>query len=220
VKIRGHRIELGEIENALSQHPAVREAVVIAREDTPGDRQLVGYVTPGTQSAVDAAEIRVHLQQLLPEFMIPSQFVWLTEFPLTPNCKIDRKSLPSPNPSNTLRSVPFVEARSATEASIARIWHEVLNTSPIGIHDDFFALGGHSLSAMQLIAELRSALHVDLSPRVFFAAPTVSALAREVDALHASGTTAITNGISRASRLSYGVSVAAEIGATKGQRAG
>jgi natural product biosynthesis luciferase-like monooxygenase protein len=153
VKLRGYRIEPGEIEALLDGHPAVGKSVVLAREDTPGDKRLVAYVTPSGTSGVPVKDLRDHLRAKLPEFMVPAQFVEIREFPLTPNLKINRKALPPPGAT----PVPVVqegsdpsEGLSSLERQLVSIWQEVLGVHRIGVHDDFFDLGGHSLLTVQL----------------------------------------------------------------------
>jgi natural product biosynthesis luciferase-like monooxygenase protein len=153
VKLRGYRIELGEIEALLDGHPAVGRSVVLAREDSPGDKRLVAYVTPGGTTGVPVKELRDHLRAKLPEFMVPSHFVEIREFPLTPNLKIDRKALPPPGatpvPVVEVRQVPS-ERLGGLERQLVSIWQDVLGVPRVDVHDDFFDLGGHSLLAIQL----------------------------------------------------------------------
>jgi amino acid adenylation domain-containing protein len=175
VKVRGFRVELGEIEVALQSLPGVREAAVIAREDTPGDRRLVGYVA----GDLSAAQLRDSLRHRLPEYMVPSALVVLASLPLTPNGKVDRKALPRPESSGrALSAAP----RDDWELGIARIWEDLLDVRPVGIHDDFFSLGGHSLLALRLVARVRSQLGRELQPATLFASPTVAELARHLRA--------------------------------------
>jgi natural product biosynthesis luciferase-like monooxygenase protein len=153
VKLRGYRIELGEIEALLDGHPGVGKSVVLAREDTPGDKRLVAYVTPTGTSGVPVKDLRDHLRAKLPEFMVPSHFVEIREFPLTPNLKINRKALPPPGatpvPVVQVGSVPS-ERLGGLERQLVSIWQEVLGVQRIDVHDDFFDLGGHSLLTIQL----------------------------------------------------------------------
>ncbi|NMO14847.1 amino acid adenylation domain-containing protein [Pyxidicoccus fallax] len=179
VKVRGFRIELAEVEAALLAFPGVREAVALAREDVPGDKRLVGYVTG--DASLDMGALRDHLQQRLPEYMVPSALVRLDAFPLTANAKVDRKALPAPEARADLR--PFVAPRTATEQVLATIWAEVLRIDKVGLHDDFFELGGHSLLATQLVPRVRAAFGVELQLRALFESPTLEGLARAIDAL-------------------------------------
>ncbi len=153
VKLRGHRIELGEIEALLDGHPGVGKSVVLAREDTPGDKRLVAYVTPAGSAGVPVKELRDHLRTKLPEFMVPSHFVEIREFPLTPNLKINRNALPPPAtaaaPVVQMGHVPS-ERLGGLERQLVSIWQEVLGVPRVDVHDDFFDLGGHSLLTIQL----------------------------------------------------------------------
>lgn len=180
VKIRGFRIELGEIETQLARHPKVRDVVVVAREDRPGDRRLTAYVV-GPDPAPNSAELRQFLLETLPEYMVPSVFAFMPALPLTPNNKVDRKALPRPDadrPAAPAAAVP----RTATEEIIAAIWAEVLGVTQVGMHDRFFDLGGHSLLATQVMARLRSTFQVEVPLRALFEASTVAALAKTVEA--------------------------------------
>ncbi|HEX7333474.1 MAG TPA: amino acid adenylation domain-containing protein [Pyrinomonadaceae bacterium] len=181
VKVRGHRIELGEIEVALGQHGAVDVCVVMAREDVPGDRRLVAYIVPATtMPAPTVSELRSFLSDRLPEYMIPSNIVVLEAFPLTPNGKIDRRALPVPDGERPTLEAPFVAPRSDLERGIASVWQEVLQVSKVGIHDNFFDLGGHSLMLVQIHGKLRAQLQRDLSVVEMFRYPTVNALAKHL----------------------------------------
>ena len=191
VKIRGFRIELGEIEAVLSQHPTLKEAVVIAQEDMPGDpsaplrteKRLVAYVVSSQEPAATASELRGFLQQKLPEYMVPSAFVFLESLPLTPNGKIDRRALPLPDASRPELEEVFVAPRTRVEEVLAGIWAEVLKLKQVGIHDNFFDLGGHSLLAAQIVSRTREAFSVELPLRGLFEAPTVAGLARRIEAI-------------------------------------
>lgn len=145
VKIRGFRIELGEIEARLEQHPAVRQAVVMVREDSCGAPRLVAYIvaTPGLTPVVSS--LRAFLTQQLPDYMVPSAFVFLAAFPLTPNAKVDRRALPAPQEGRPVLDTAFVTPMSEVEHQIATIWRQVLRLDSVGTHDNFFDLGGHSL---------------------------------------------------------------------------
>jgi acyl carrier protein len=177
VKIRGFRVELGEIEAVLGQHPSVREAVVIAREDVPGDRRLTAYVVSQERQATPGGELRAYLKERLPNYMLPSAFVLLEALPLTPNGKVDRRALPAPDKTTQEQQSRYVPPRSPLEERLAGIWAEVLRVERVGIHDNFFDLGGHSLLATQLISRLQDAFQVKLPLRSFFVAPTVAELA-------------------------------------------
>ncbi|HJX53284.1 MAG TPA: condensation domain-containing protein, partial [Polyangia bacterium] len=178
VKIRGYRIELGEIEAGLAAHPAVQSCAVLAREDSPGNKQLVGYLVPREGASQAVEDVLDFLKQRLPEYMVPAQFVWLESFPLTENGKVDRKALPAPSESNTIRET--VGPRNQTEESLAAIWSELLHAGKIGIHDDFFELGGHSLLAIKAMSRIRDVFKVDLAPQSLFENSTVAGLAAVV----------------------------------------
>lgn len=181
VKIRGFRIELGEIEAALSNHPQVRETVVIAREDEPGTKRLVAYVVTEA-AAPTTSEFRQYLCQTLPDYMIPSAFVRLSSIPLTPNCKVDRRALPVPQATRGEREDSFVAPRDELELKLAKIWERVLKIQPIGINDNFFDLGGNSLLAMDLLAEIETTYQKHLPVSVIFQAPSIAALAEVIHA--------------------------------------
>ena len=151
VKIRGFRIELGEIEARLMEHPGVREAVVIAREDTPGDKRLVAYYTSAeAQGAGDAEQLRSHLSAVLPEYMVPAAYVHLESLPLTPNGKLDRRALPAPQ-ADAYSTRGYEPPQGEIEEQLAGIWAEVLKLDKVGRHDNFFSLGGHSLLAVRVV---------------------------------------------------------------------
>jgi amino acid adenylation domain-containing protein len=176
VKVRGFRIEPGEIETLLRGQPAVAEAVVVAREDVPGDRRLVGYVVPAAGAAVPAeAELRGWLRERLPEHMVPTAFMALEAFPLTPSGKTDRRALPAPEYRES--GAGYVAPRGEMEEGLVKIWEEVLRRSPVGVHDNFFDLGGHSLLVMQVVARVRTTFGVELPIPALFEQPTVAGLA-------------------------------------------
>ncbi|MEH1822387.1 MAG: amino acid adenylation domain-containing protein [Nostoc sp.] len=179
VKVRGFRIELGEIETVLAAHPQVKEAVVIPREDEPGNKRLVAYIVP--KQHLDTSDLLCYLKQKLPEYMLPSAFVKLLDVPLTPSGKIERRALPAPL-SREIRNVStdLIPPRTATEEVLAEIWSDVLRLEKVGIHDNFFALGGHSLSAMQVISRLRETFKVELPISCLFDYPTVVELDRQI----------------------------------------
>jgi aspartate racemase len=181
VKIRGFRIELGEIEAVLEQHAAVRDAVVLAREDVSGDKRLVGYIVPNQEPTPTPHDLRSYLKEKLPQHMVPSAFVFLDSLPLTPNGKVDRRALPAPDENRPELKEAFVKPRTSVEELLAGIWAEVLKLEKVGIHDNFFDLGGHSLKATQVMSRVREALRVDLPLRVMFEAPTIAELASIVE---------------------------------------
>ncbi|MFD7899393.1 amino acid adenylation domain-containing protein [Streptomyces sp. NPDC059743] len=181
VKIRGLRIELGEIEAALVRHPAIQEAVAVAAEVAPGDKRLAAYLVARPDSSVpDVGELRSHLGELLPEYMIPSLWVTLPALPLTTSKKVDRKALPDPVLARTDGGREYVAPRDPAEETVAAIWCEVLDMARVGALDDFFALGGHSLLATRVLARIREAFAVDLPLRRLFEATTVAGLAEAV----------------------------------------
>jgi amino acid adenylation domain-containing protein/thioester reductase-like protein len=180
VKLRGFRIELGEIEAALRRHPVVRDAVVIVREDEPGSPQLAAYLVLVDKSAggpgLSRSEVRNHLRSALPEYMIPTAFVELEQFPLNANGKLDRRALPPP--LRERREVGWAAPASADELLIGRLWAQALSRSHIRAHDNFFDLGGHSLAAARAVAMVNAALGCDLPLRLIYEAPTVASFAR------------------------------------------
>ncbi|HWP42255.1 MAG TPA: phosphopantetheine-binding protein, partial [Blastocatellia bacterium] len=178
VKIRGFRVELGEVESVLAQHPAIKEAVVIAREDVAGQKRLVAYVV-GDEPGPSAGELKSFLKEKLPEYMVPSAFVKMAEFPLSPNRKVDRKALPAPEQSG-VGEREYEPPRNDTEAVVASIWAEVLGLEKVSLHDNFFELGGHSLLATQVVSRIKESLKVQIPLRSIFESPTVAGLARTV----------------------------------------
>jgi acyl carrier protein len=177
VKIRGYRIELGEIETVLAQYPSVEQVVVLAREDIPGDRRLVAYTVATEGSAPSARELRSFLQHRLPDYMVPSAFVFSDSLPLTPNGKLDRKALQAPDDRRPELDDGFAAPRTPLEETIANIWAKVLKLDKVGIHDNFFHLGGHSLLATQVVSRLCDAFSIELQLRHMFESPTVSEMA-------------------------------------------
>jgi glycopeptidolipid biosynthesis protein len=192
VKIRGYRIELGEIQAALAEVDGVDQAVVIAREDRPGDKRLVGYVT-GT---ADPSEMRGALAERLPAYMVPAAVVVLEALPLTVNGKLDRRALPAPGYQNADR---YRAPSSAVEEIIAGVYAQVLGIERVGVDDSFFDLGGDSLSAMRVIAAINTALDAQLAVRTLFEAPSVSSLSQQLDSDASSVGVAAANGPSSAS---------------------
>ncbi|MBV9775383.1 MAG: AMP-binding protein, partial [Gemmatimonadetes bacterium] len=186
VKIRGFRIELGEIEAALQKQPQVRQAVVVAREDVPGDRRLVAYLA--VDGDLSSTELRSALRESLPEYMVPSAFVTLEALPLTPNGKVDRRALPAPE-IGAIAGREYVAPDTTTEQILAGIWAEVLHVEQVGSRDHFFELGGHSLLATQVVSRVREAFGIDLPLRAIFEAAALADLARCVDVLRSGGAT-------------------------------
>ncbi len=178
VKVRGLRIELGEIEAALLSHDSVNDCVVLAREESPGDKRLVAYVVSAADAeCAGAAELRAHLKARLPEYMVPQTFVALEELPLTANGKVDRKALPAPDWSGGDAAGGCAEPRNALEEALADIWAEVLDLERVGVRDNFFEIGGHSLLAMMVTSRVLEVLQVELPLRLMFEEPTVAGLA-------------------------------------------
>jgi acyl carrier protein len=192
VKVRGYRIELGEVEAALRRHEGVRDSVVLAREDVPGEKRLTAYLVmdhemPGERRNGDNGhnngaapdteqELRHHLRQQLPDYMIPSAFVLLATLPLTANGKIDRRALPAPTQES--RAEQYVRPETSVQEVISGIWEELLGVERIGIHDNFFELGGHSLLVAQMLARLQDAFQVELPLRRVFEDLTISVVAQ------------------------------------------
>lgn len=164
VKVRGYRIELGEVETTLALHETIRQVVAMVREDRPDDRRLVAYYLPEPGSNVTATDLRKFLREKLPEYMVPQHFVELDVFPLTPNGKIDRRSLSAPV-STGKPSVDAATPKTETEIILAAIWKELIGANQVGLYDNFFELGGHSLLAIQAIARIKKAMGVQLGPR-------------------------------------------------------
>ena len=182
VKVRGFRIELGEIEAVLSLHPAIKQVVVIDREQTTGSKYLVAYVVP-SQETVSTSDLYDFLKQKLPDYMVPAAFVFLDTLPLTPNGKVDRRTLSTLNVSTESLVASFVQPRSFLEKTLAAIWTNVLRLEQVGIYDNFFDLGGHSLLATQVISRVQEAFSVDLSVRQLFEFPTVAQLSEVIEKL-------------------------------------
>jgi natural product biosynthesis luciferase-like monooxygenase protein len=177
IKLRGHRIEPGEIEAVLARHEAVSEAVVVAREDAPGDVRLVAYLVARAGAAPVAAELRSWLRERLPEPMLPAHFVWLGSLPLTPNRKLDRQALPAPDALQPAALDPSPAPAGELEETIAEIWRDALRVSRVGLEENFFDLGGHSLLAVRVHRRLRQQLQRELAITDLFRFPTVRALA-------------------------------------------
>jgi amino acid adenylation domain-containing protein len=182
VKIRGFRVELGEIEAAIAQHPDIRQVAVIDREDIPGQKKLVAYLVAGTAPVTLIAELREALRARLPEYMVPAHFLYLDALPLTPNGKLDRKALPAPQHTPT-EPREIVDPRSSSEALVVAVFNEALQRSDVGVFDNFFDLGGHSLMAARVMANLCETARVDLPLRNLFDRPTPEQLAIAIDAI-------------------------------------
>jgi hypothetical protein len=176
VKLRGFRIELGEIETALRGQAEVAAAVVVAREDEPGQKQLVGYVVAAEGRRVDAAQLKAELRRSLPEYMVPAAIVVLEALPRTPSGKVDRKALPAPE----FTLAPSRAARTPAEEILCGLFAEVLGLERVGVEDNFFHLGGHSLLATRLANRIRASLKTEVELRALFEAPTVARLAQRL----------------------------------------
>ncbi len=177
VKIRGYRVEIGEIEMTLLEHGKVREAAVVARDDKFGGKRLVAYVVPHQEQAFTVSELHRFLQEKLPEYMLPSAFVMLDALPLTPSRKVDRRALPEPEPVRPELENPFVAPRTVLEEGLAALWAKILGLERVGIHDDFFDLGGQSLLAIRLFLEIEKELGRRLPVVTLFQGPTIAQLA-------------------------------------------
>ncbi len=188
VKIRGFRIELGEIEAAVTQHPGVREAAILVREDQPGSKVLCAYVVPQPRETVEVAALRQALRQKLPDYMVPAFILLLEELPLTSNGKVDRKALPQPDAGSTTEQGAIALPQTQLERQIAQIWAEHLQVNPIGLQDNFFDLGGHSLLMVKIFSDLQTALqteanaalNIELSIVDLFQFPTIATLANHL----------------------------------------
>jgi len=176
VKIRGFRIELGEIEAVLAQHPAVEQAVLAVREESPGDKRLIAYVVPKPPQHLTIGEARAHLKRTLPDYMLPSALVELERLPLTPNGKVDRKALPKPE-YGAVAAAAMVAPRDELEAKLLNIWREVLKIGTVNVTDNFFDVGGHSLLAVRLIEEIRKATGVPIPLTALFQGASIEHLA-------------------------------------------
>jgi amino acid adenylation domain-containing protein len=176
VKIRGYRVEVAEVETALLSVDGVKEAVVVGREDTPGDKRLVAYLV-ASGPPVSVSELRRLLAASLPDYMVPSIFITLDSLPLTPTGKVDRRSLPAPQAKRPQLENPYVEPSSPLEETLVKIWAEVLGLEQVGVDDPFLELGGNSLLAMILASRVLKALHVQVPLRALFEAPTVAQMA-------------------------------------------
>jgi acyl carrier protein len=181
VKLRGFRIELGEIEALLTQHPDVDAAAVVVREDSPGDKRLVAYLTTAATPAPSMGELRRWLRGRLPEYMLPGAFVALEALPLTANGKLDRRALPAPEQSGAAPSHTVVAPETPTERSVLEIWTQVLQVPAVSVEDNFFECGGHSLVATQIVSRICETFGIDFSLRLFFENPTIRASAALID---------------------------------------
>ena len=177
VKIRGLRVEMPEVEGALRSMGAIREAVVIAREDNTGDKRLVAYIIAPRSAPLSVNEVRRFVEQKLPPHMVPSRFVILDALPVTPNGKVNRKALPDPGKSRPDLDTPFVSPRIPVEQELSQIWGEVLSLDHVGIHDNFFELGGHSLAATRVVSQVIKKYQLEIPLQALFQSPTVAQMA-------------------------------------------
>ncbi|MFZ5515906.1 MAG: amino acid adenylation domain-containing protein [Candidatus Zhuqueibacterota bacterium] len=205
VKVRGFRIELGEIEAVLAAHPDITDVVVLVREDMPGDKRLVAYLVVGQGKDLTVGDLRGYLRERLPDYMIPSAFMILNEFPLTPNGKVDRKALPAPDQSRPELGSEYVAPGTEHEIKLAAIVAELLKVEKVGIHDNFFDLGGHSLLATQFISRTRDAFQVELPLRSLFEKPTVAGLVEEIEKVKLAGPVQAGPSIKRVARDAHRV---------------
>ncbi len=183
VKILGHRIEPNEIVTVLDRHRGVQASLVVAREDAGSEKHLVAYVVPTPESQLSVADLRSFLRNELPEYMVPGVFVEIENLPLTANGKLDRAALPAPNAENTLRDEEFIAPRTPIEKRLAVMLSPLLGLDQVGVTDNFFMLGGHSLLGTQLISHIRGAFEVELALRTLFDAPTIEQLSLEIERL-------------------------------------
>jgi amino acid adenylation domain-containing protein len=186
VKVRGFRIELGEIEAVLRGHPHVKEAVVLLREDAPGQQRLVAYVTAQPGAEPTATELRARAAERVPEYMVPGDFVVLDQLPVTANGKVDRRALPAPERTE---EGAYVAPRTVVEELLVGIWAEVLGAQRVGANENFFELGGHSLLVTRVVSRIRQIFGVEVQVRAVFEAPTVATMAERVEALRSAGAT-------------------------------
>ena len=179
VKIRGFRIELGEIETVIAQHPEIKETAVIAREDSPGEKQLVAYYVPH-QEDLPSSKLRSFLKERLPNYMVPAAHVKLDALPITPGGKVDRRALPAPDFNRSDLDKTFVAPQNDQEQKLTEIWQEVLKVSPIGVKDNFFELGGHSLLAVSVLTQIEKTFEKNIPLATFLAIPTIEELANAI----------------------------------------
>ena len=187
VKIRGHRVDVAEVEIALLDHPAIKEAVIVAQNDPRNEKRLVAYVVQNQTAIPPGDGLRNFMGSRLPDYMVPSAFVRLDRLPLSPDGKVDRQALPAPDWAESKIGAKFELPRNYLEETIADIWQDVLEIKKVGIHDNFFDLGGHSLGAMQIISKVLATLQVELPVRSFFEVPTVAGLAKLIETIRWTG---------------------------------
>ncbi|MCA1567669.1 MAG: amino acid adenylation domain-containing protein [Acidobacteria bacterium] len=188
VKVRGLRVELGEIEAALGAHEGIRESAVVMREDAAGDKRFIAYVVAHADASPTTRELRQHLREKVPEFMLPAAFVFLEVLPLMPSGKINRRALPAPGETTDAATEGYVAPRTPVEEMLTGIWSEVLGVERVGVEDNFFDLGGHSLLATRVVARMRETFEIDFSLSQFFETPVASKLAVLVESEMRRGT--------------------------------
>jgi acyl carrier protein len=176
IKIRGFRVDIGEVERALLSHPQLKEAGVAVWERDPGEKYLAAYIVARAKPAPRIDELRRFLKNKLPEYMIPSVFMFLEGLPLT-NGKLDRKALPKPDHKRPQLSQTYVPARSEIESRLVEIWVEVLSLDQVGVHDNFFDLGGHSLAATRVISQVVKQFQLEIPLQLLFQSPTIAEMA-------------------------------------------
>ena len=181
VKLRGFRIELGEIESLLVEHAGVRDAVVVVRENGDLDKRLVAYLIADGSDESLVLELRNFLRGKLPDYMVPSSFMLLEHLPLSANGKLDRRGLPEPGIVRAGLESDYVAARNEVEEQLIQIWQKLMKLESIGVHDNFFDLGGHSLLLTQVVSQMRSTMAIELSLSEMFRYPTVAALANKIE---------------------------------------
>jgi len=180
IKLRGFRIELGEIENVLHDHPSIQDAVVIVREDVPGDPRIAAYLVPKPGASVEIGALRRYLRERLPDYMVPAHVIALEQLPLTPSGKVDRQALPAPDRTRPDLEIRYQPPRNETEEKLASICAELLHLDKVGVYDNFFDLGGHSLLATQFISRIRTTFQIDIPLRTLFESPTIEKLAEAI----------------------------------------
>jgi amino acid adenylation domain-containing protein len=205
VKVRGYRIELGEIEAILHEHPAIKQAVVMARQMGPhdDDKQLIGYVISDAEVKPNVTELREFLRESLPDYMLPASFVWMDEFPLNPAGKVDRKALPEPDSSRPELRNEYIEPRNEIEEGLAEIWASILGVDQVGMNDNFFELGGASIQSLEIASLAKAELGLDISPAMLFQHPTIGELATAAPKVESTNADTETN--------SFDVAVEAEV---------
>ncbi len=181
IKLRGFRIEIGEIVSVISRYPNISEVIVTVREDKPGIKQLVAYFTTNIESTLDISKLRAFIRKELPDYMVPTAYVTLDKFPLTPNKKVDYRALPKPSIGDKVNKAKFVKPRNETETTITNIGKELLGIDQMGIYDNFFELGGHSLLATQFISRIKESFNKEISLRSLFEKPTIAELAEIIN---------------------------------------